>query len=239
VNELERVEAQALRDAVLLGGGRAQTAGGAMCLAHPRARARLFNRAYPLGAVVDVAAIASWYGDHPHEIASPPGYLGLDEQLRAAGYEPGGAVAKHQRSTDGVAAAETGLRVAETTDGAAFEQILVEGYEAPPETFAGTSAFVGGPGWQCFLAWDGDRAAACGALYVDGDVAWLGAAATRPAFRGRGAQAALVAARLRRARELGATRAASETSLDGASLRNLRRAGFQQAYTRAHWRRAA
>jgi GNAT superfamily N-acetyltransferase len=235
VNELERVEAQALRDAVLLGGGRAGMAGGAMCLAHPHARARLFNRAYPLGPLVDVAAIASWYGDHPHQIASPPGYLGLDDQLRAAGYEPAGAVAKHRRSTEGVADAVTELRIAKTLDGNVLEALVIEAFDVPPETFGGLSAFVGGPGWQSFLAWDGDRPAACGALYVDGDVAWLGMGATRPAYRGRGAQAALLAARLRRARELGALQAASETDLDGVSSRNLVRAGFQRAYTRTHW----
>lgn len=239
MNELERVEAQALRDAVVAGGGRAGMAGGAMCLAHPHARARLFNRGYPLGPSVDVAAVGSWYGDHPHQIASPPGYLGLDEQLRAAGYEPAGTISKHERSTDAEPAAATELRIAETTDAALFELLVIDGFEAPAEAFAGMGAFVGGPGWQCFIAWAGDEPAACGALYADGDVAWLGVDATLPPFRGRGAQAALIATRIRRARELGARRVVAETEPEGPSHRNFVRAGFHQPYARTHWYRPA
>jgi hypothetical protein len=77
VNELERVEAQALREAVVAGGGRAETVGGSVCLMHPRVPMPELNRAIPVGAVVDVRAIRAWFDGRPHSVCVPPGYLGL------------------------------------------------------------------------------------------------------------------------------------------------------------------
>jgi GNAT superfamily N-acetyltransferase len=69
-----------------------------------------------------------------------------------------------------------------------------------------------------------------GAIIPDGDFAYLGWMGTDPAFRGQGAQAALIAARVHRAAELGATWCTSETSsVVSTSLNNLRRAGFEIA----------
>jgi hypothetical protein len=50
VNELERVEAAALRDGVVLGGGRAELVGGAICVAQPRMPIMELNRALPTRA---------------------------------------------------------------------------------------------------------------------------------------------------------------------------------------------
>jgi GNAT superfamily N-acetyltransferase len=234
VNELERVEAQAMREIAILSGGRSAMVGGALCLAHT-ARAQLLNRALPLGESVDVHAIRAWYGDHPHQVAVPAGYLGLDRMLAAAGYRRDGAIAKHWRSAEHAPPAATDLRIEETRDQGAYQLVLREGFGAPDGVFP-EPAFVGAPGFTCFLAWADDEPAACGALYVDGADGWVGVGATRPAFRGRGAQSALLGARIRRARELGALRLASETDLDGVSRRNLERAGFSPAYVREHWR---
>lgn len=64
-------------------------------------------------------------------------------------------------------------------------------------------------------------------LITMGDVAYFGWAGTDPAYRGRGAQSALIAARLARATELGLRWCASETNTAvDTSLRNLLRAGF-------------
>ena len=52
----------------------------------------------------------------------------------------------------------------------------------------------------------------------------------RPAFRRRGAQGALLRARLARARELGCRVASSSTLPGTASRRNMERAGFHVAY---------
>ena len=98
----------------------------------------------------------------------------------------------------------TELRVEETQDADAFALTLVEGYGMPAEAQGLFPPLVGLPGWRCFLAWSGDEPAGCGALYVEGRLAWLGMAATRPSHRRRGAQIALLLARIEAARALGA-----------------------------------
>ena len=100
---------------------------------------------------------------------------------------------------------------------------------------------VGLPGWRCFLAWSGDEAAGCGALYVEGRLAWLGMAATRPSHRRQGAQLALLDARIDAARTLGADAVYTETGAadaegPGPSYRNILRAGFRESYLRPNWR---
>ena len=232
MNELERVEAQALRDAVTLGGGRAGTAGGAMCVAHPRIPIPELNRAIPIGAHIDAAAISKWFGGTAHSVCVPPGYLGLEESLAALGYMPGRAWTKFRRGDEPAPPAPTDLRVAQTTDAEAFSVAVGEAAEL--------SGFVGAPGWLHFLAWDGDEPAGCGALYADGETAWVGVGATREPYRGRGAQSALLAARIEAGRALGMRRFTTETGADGGpSYRNILRAGFHEAYARPNWRSAA
>ena len=73
-----------------------------------------------------------------------------------------------------------------------------------------------------------------------GKLAWLGIAATVPGFRRRGAQTALLAARIRRASELGCTLLVTETgeAVDGrpaGSYRNILRAGFEPRYLRPNY----
>ena len=76
----------------------------------------------------------------------------------------------------------TELRVEETNDADAFELALFEGSGMPQAARGLFTPLVGLPGWHCFVAWAGDEPAGCGALYVEGSLAWLGMAATRPAL---------------------------------------------------------
>lgn len=99
------------------------------------------------------------------------------------------------------------------------------------------AATVGRAGWRSYVARDGGRAVATGMLFVHGRDAWLGWGATLASHRGRGAQSALVARRLRDARAMGATHARVETADDlpgqpNPSFRNMRRAGFTLLYRR-------
>ncbi len=84
----------------------------------------------------------------------------------------------------------------------------------------------------CFLARIGGEAAGGAAMFLHDGVAELGGAATRPAFRRRGVQSALVRARLIAAHELGCDMAVVVTARGSASQRNLERAGFRLAYTK-------
>lgn len=67
-------------------------------------------------------------------------------------------------------------------------------------------------------------------LIPDGEFAYLGWMGTDPQFRGKGAQAALIASRVTRACEVGASWCSSETNTAvPISLRNLERMGFEIA----------
>lgn len=87
------------------------------------------------------------------------------------------------------------------------------------------------PGSHTFLASLNGRSVGCGSVQIVDGVAWLGGAATLPAFRQRGVQSALVAHRLRLATELGCEIAAVTALSNGPSARNLVRLGFQLTHT--------
>ncbi len=88
----------------------------------------------------------------------------------------------------------------------------------------------------CFLAeWDGVPGAA-GVLCLHQGVALFGGAATVPAFRRRGLQAALLQERMRYAAEQGCDVAEMVAIPGSNSQRNAERQGFRTAYTRTKWR---
>lgn len=90
-------------------------------------------------------------------------------------------------------------------------------------------------GTVCFLAhWDSAPIAAA-ALAIHDGVALLAGASTDPRFRGRGAQAALLGARMRYAVESGCDLAMMGAQPGSASQRNGERQGFRIAYTRIKW----
>jgi GNAT superfamily N-acetyltransferase len=68
-------------------------------------------------------------------------------------------------------------------------------------------------------------------------VAVLAGASTVPAWRGRGAQGALLRARLAHAASIGCDLAMMGAAPGSASQRNGERAGFRIAYTRIKWGR--
>jgi GNAT superfamily N-acetyltransferase len=84
----------------------------------------------------------------------------------------------------------------------------------------------------CFFAWVNNQPAGGGAMFIQEGVAELGGASTRPAFRRRGVQMALLQARLAAARKSGCDLAVSMTEPGSNSQRNLARVGFRLAYTK-------
>src|SRR3712207_3461257 len=87
-----------------------------------------------------------------------------------------------------------------------------------------------------FLAESGGRAVATGAMSVHEGLALMAGASTVPEARGRGAQLALLDARLRHAAEQGCDLAMMCALPGSASQRNAERQGFRIAYTRVKWR---
>jgi len=99
---------------------------------------------------------------------------------------------------------------------------------------------AGTPGFRAFLAWADGEPAGTGALFVGERIGWLGLAATVPEHRRKGAQGALLAARLRAAAAAGIGELTTETGERLAyrpsnSYRNLLRFGFEEQYVRANY----
>jgi hypothetical protein len=121
-----------------------------------------------------------------------------------------------------------------------FGQIVATAFGYPPPVALLPGQTVGRPGWRHYLAYAGDTPIASAAMYVSGETAWFGFAATDAAHRKRGAQRALVVRRLADAAALGCSRVSVETAEDGVvndapSFRNLRRLGFEIVYTRPNY----
>lgn len=94
-------------------------------------------------------------------------------------------------------------------------------------------------GAHCFLASLDGVDIAAGALKLSGTVALLSGASTVPEARRRGAQRALLYARLQFAAMAGAELAMVVTQAGSASNRNARSQGFIAVYGRTKWRREA
>jgi hypothetical protein len=76
---------------------------------------------------------------------------------------------------------------------------------------------------------------ASGMLFIHDDVAMLGGASTVPEGRNKGAQSALLAARLSHAAEHGCSLAVMAATPGSQSQKNAQRNGFNVAYTRIKW----
>lgn len=90
-----------------------------------------------------------------------------------------------------------------------------------------------------YLVEDGGAPIATGSLGIQDGVAMLAGASTIASARGRGAQALLLATRLREARARGCDLAMIVAGVGSTSQRNAERNGFRVAYTRTKWQLGA
>ena len=142
---------------------------------------------------------------------------------------------------------ETDLRISRLgpEHGPDFVRIMAAGFgfEQTPGAeamFAGDQFFDGD--WSTYGAWDGETLVGVARMLVvaeTGAVALFGAA-TLPEGRNRGAQGALLDARLREARDRGVRWASAETWLEteespNPSQHNMRRAGLTEVHARPSW----
>jgi hypothetical protein len=121
-----------------------------------------------------------------------------------------------------------------------FATIVDAAFEFGAELKPALPHTVGRPGWTHYLGFDGDEPVAAGAMYVIGDIAWLGFGATLEAARGRGGQSAIFHRRLVDARAAGCRLAFTETGPDSEeepnhSFRNMIRLGFHVGYHRPNY----
>ena len=128
----------------------------------------------------------------------------------------------------------------DTTDGATWSDASADGWSEFPEILPFVRD-IGGvyrhtANARCFVAEADGVMAATGVLAMHEGVAVLAGASTRPAYRRRGAQIALLGARLHYASTAGCDVAMMCARPGSASHRNAERRGFRVAYTRIKWR---
>ena len=146
------------------------------------------------------------------------------------------------RRLEPLPAIQTALTVSAASgdaDAVAFARIVRLGYGLPERAEAAVRR-VFATRWECLLARDGDTPVAAAGLYAANGVGYLGLAATLAEHRGKGGQSALLAARIRRAAEIGCDVVTTETGelREGSpsdSYRNLIRFGFDATAVTANW----
>ena len=225
--------------------------GGATCgVLASLPSSREFNRVMACGLhsaagdeVLD--EIERWYAGAPFVVALSPEAEPADlaSRLAARGFTPDYAWMKFARTPDAEVTAPTDLRV-ERIDGEHaddFASVVASAFEMPAFLCQVLRLLPGRDRWSCWAAFADDRAVGAGALFVDGDSAWASFGATIPEARGRGAQSAILAARVRAAAEAGCRTITTETGVrvpgrPARSYRNLLRAGFDEVYERPNWR---
>lgn len=152
------------------------------------------------------------------------------------------AWAKFYRTTSDAPQVDTELIVREVhaDERELFGSTVAAGNEMPPPFADWLARVVGLEGWHTYVSFQGAEPAGAAALFVCGDLAWLGMGATRPAMRKRGSQSALLARRIADAARFGAHHASTETGVPqeghaAPSYMNIVKAGFEVAYVRPNW----
>jgi ribosomal protein S18 acetylase RimI-like enzyme len=191
-----------------------------------------------IGAYGD-AGVARWMIQWS-PLARPPAFA---ELLLACGFRHHNNWTKlYRRARAPLPHYSTHLRVENVGDGyrGALARVIASAFEFEDDLAAWSAALVGRSGWSTYMAFDGELPVATGMLYQHDGTAWLGFGATLPEYRGRGAQAAITAARVREAESAGCGLLVVETAQDlpdrpVASFRNMRRFGFDVAYVRPNY----
>jgi GNAT superfamily N-acetyltransferase len=122
-------------------------------------------------------------------------------------------------------------------DADAWARLVVASFQEKDDAPAGDARLVlpatSAEGAACFIARvDGQPAGGATAFVSPSRAAVLSGAGVLPRFRGLGVQRALIAARLRYAKEMGADVAGSSTLPNSLSQKNLERFGFRILYPR-------
>jgi hypothetical protein len=213
------------------------------CLFAPTLDVLLFNRLIGCGLEAPApraelrAALARYraaglthFGVQLCPAARPPGLAPRDnwsKVYRAAGDAP-------------AVATDLSIEAIDQRHGASFAAITCTAFGMPRQLEPWIASTIGRPGWHHYLALDGADPVATGALFVYGDIGWLGIAGTLPSARRRGAQGALMVRRLKDGQRLGCRWFVTETGQEtperpNPSFHNMLRVGFTVAYHRPNY----
>lgn len=203
-----------------------------------RAAGPLLNRVYD--APADATRLAT-LRDHYESAGVPLYFLYVDGADRAPGELERAGLVRYRRGmvylardlSASVAPVSTALDVGLATPGelARATEIYCAAFDVDRGLAPVIASMHGAPGWHFLVARAGGEPIAIGILYVQGEHAVLLGGATSPRFRQRGAQSALVTARVALARELGCAWIGGYTGEPVAddpqhSLHNMIRAGL-------------
>ena len=149
---------------------------------------------------------------------------------------------KLTRPVEPTPTAHTGARIEEIGPEHAedFGRIIQIVFGLPERMLGWAASLVGRPGRRHFMAFQHNKPVGTGAFFFEGEWAEFGYAAVLPEARGQSIQAALIAARIRAARESGCRWISMETAEEtlekpSYSLRNARKMGFEVAYLRPNY----
>jgi GNAT superfamily N-acetyltransferase len=196
----------------------------------------------------DFDALESFFRDRGAEVhheISPLADASLLARLTGRGYRPVELTSILFRPVPREPLAMTGedglrMRRVGVDEADLWARVTADGWSSESPEIAGFVLEMGkvsvrSEGTDCFLAELDGAPAAAGGLYIGEGVALLAGASTLPAQRGRGAQRALLQARLGFAAEQGCDLVMMGASPGSASQRNAERQGFRIAYTRIKW----
>jgi GNAT superfamily N-acetyltransferase len=215
----------------------------------PGAPAIGLNRILGLAALEDLDRAYEWMsrrtGRRYLQMNAATAPQQTHDWIRKRGLVPqGNGWAKLRRtapSTPLIHSREVATRQVKVTEAEIFGSMMCAAFNFPANLTPLWSAIVGKEGWTCFFAELDGRPIATGAMYASGSYAWLGGGATVPEFRNRGAQKALIAARLNQGVGQGVQTFVVETARPSADEPNISHAnliatGFEQIYTRMNYR---
>lgn len=224
---------------------------GSECFANPMCPGYIFNRALNLGttqtaAPGDVDRILEWLRKYAStygigvDVNTQPANLAQLLESRGLKELPGG-ISRFVYPGDAYPPLPTtryDIRRIDEHNREQYAETVQQGFSTPAETVEWFAGIPGRPNWITYLAYDGDVAVATGAMFVSEGKAWLGVAATKAAYRGGGAQRALLARRVSDALDLGIRSIHIETAFPddgvtfGGSYRNVMHTGFTPLFVR-------
>jgi len=257
VPEEDLIEARAFIDLFMLtpqtiideAAFRCMQVGRGCAISLPGAPAIGLNRVLGLAALDDLEKAYEWMlkrsGRRYLQIDAAAAPRQTHDWIRERGLLPEGkGWAKLRRAAPSAPlthAGEITTRKVRVDEAEIFGSMMCAGFSFPASLTPLWSAIVGKVGWTCFFGELNSRLIATGITYASERLAWLGGGATVPEFRNRGAQKALITARLNEGLRRGVKTFVVETAQPSddepnISHANLLGSGFEQIYTRMNCR---
>jgi len=166
----------------------------------------------------------------------------LAEWFNEKGLEKARSWQKFSRGRSAVPETTTELSVKEIgpKHGQDFGRIVSDAFDLGDLAIPWLAQLPGRDNWRIFMSFHNDTPTGVGALFIQGEYAWTDYGATDPAFRQRGSQAAVLAARIQCALDAGCKETFTCTGEDiegdpQHSYKNIKKLGFVETYLRENY----